>query len=201
MGHNAAECQRQQIKNNKRRGSVVRCPNCSAECSEQAHECEFCGHSFIEGVDSVEAQASPPPAPVPASNPNRATYTSSEPTYSIPEKSYTPPPPTPPENPYDASYPSASRTSRQSGVTGSVPNYLVWAILATLCCCLPAGIVAIVYAAQVDGKLAGGDYYGAVAASDNAKMWSWISFGASAVVGVLYFLLIMAGAIADPGRH
>jgi len=181
----------------------VRCPNCSAECSDQAHECEFCGHTLNEsghGVNELEAPAPPPPAPVPASNPNRASYTSSEPTYSIPEKTYTPPPPTPPENPYDASYPSASRTSRQSPAAGSVPNYLVWSILSTLCCCLPAGIVAIVYAAQVDGKLAGGDYQGAVEASNNAKMWSWISFGVSAAIGVLYFMLIMAGAIADPGR-
>lgn len=179
----------------------MRCPNCSAECTDQALDCEFCGHDFIS-VDGVEAQVSapPPPASVQTSSPNRATYTSSEPTYSIPEKTYTPPPPTPSENPYDASYPSASRTSRQSGVTGSVPNYLVWAILSTLCCCLPAGIVAIVYAAQVDGKLAGGDYHGAVAASDNAKMWSWISFGASAAVGVLYFILIMAGGLAEAGR-
>ena len=184
----------------------MRCPNCSAECSDQALECEFCGHDFIS-VDGLETQVSPPsPAPAPpeavqASNPNRATYTSSEPTYTIPEKSYTPtPPPTPSDNPYDASYPSASRTSRQSTATGSVPNYLVWAILSTLCCCLPAGIVAIVYAAQVDGKLAGGDYHGAVEASNNAKMWSWISFGASAVVGVLYFMLIMAGGLADAGR-
>ena len=187
----------------KIRGSAVRCPNCSAECSDQAQECEFCGHSFIEssqGANDVEASASPPPATARISNPNRAVFTSAEPTYSIPEKTYTPPPPTPSENPYDASYPSASRTSRQSGVTGSVPNYLVWAILATLCCCLPAGIVAIVYAAQVDGKLAGGDYHGAVEASNNAKMWSWISFGASAVVGVLYFMLIMAGGLADAGR-
>ncbi len=180
----------------------MRCPNCSAECTDQALECEFCGHDFIS-VDGLNAQvsaASPPPASVQTSSPNRATYTSSEPTYSIPEKTYTPPP-APSENPYDASYPSASRTSRQSRAAGSVPNHLVWAILATLCCCVPGGIVAIVYAAKVDGKLAAGDYDGAVAASDNAKMWSWISFGVWAVFVVLYVLLIMAGAIADPGRH
>ena len=34
-----------------------------------------------------------------------------------------------------------------------VPNYLVQSILVTLFCCLPFGIVAIVYAAQVNGKL------------------------------------------------
>jgi len=174
----------------------MRCPNCSADCAELASECEFCGHVLNDGA---VAAAEPPAPPVAPSNPNRATYTSSEPTYSIPEKTYTPPPPTPTDNPYAANYPSSSKASRATA-GGSVPNYLVWAILATLCCCLPAGIVAIVYAAQVDGKVASGDYYGAVEASNNAKMWSWISFGASAVVGVLYFLLILVGGVADSGR-
>jgi hypothetical protein len=41
-------------------------------------------------------------------------------------------------------------------VSPSVPNYLVFAILATVLCCLPTGIAAIVYAAQVNGKVAGG---------------------------------------------
>jgi hypothetical protein len=171
----------------------MRCPNCSAECSDQALDCDFCGHHF------VEVPAATPAPPVEPSVHGRATFTSSEPTYAIPEKTYSPPP-APPENPYAASYPSSSKPGKNYA-GGHVPNYLVWAILATLCCCLPAGIVAIVYAAQVDGKLSGGDFHGAVEASNNAKMWSWISFGASAVIGVLYFLLIMAGAIADPGRH
>jgi hypothetical protein len=172
----------------------MRCPNCSAECAEQASECEFCGHVLNERV-----AAETPARPEQMSNPNRAVYVSAEPSYSIPEKTYTPPPPpTQNDNPYAANYPSSSKASRAGG--DNVPNYLVWAILSTLCCCLPAGIVAIVYAAQVDGKLSGGDYHGAVEASNNAKMWSWISFGASAVVGVLYFLLIMVGAVADPGR-
>jgi len=138
--------------------------------------------------------------PAPPANPNRATFSASEPTYTQPQSSYVPPP-VQSDNPYAASYPSSAKPPTQSYAKGSVPNYLVWAILATLCCCLPAGIVAIVYAAQVDGKLSSGDYEGALAASNNAKMWSWISFGASAVVGVLYFLLIMMGAIADPGRY
>src|SRR5689334_11871634 len=34
-----------------------------------------------------------------------------------------------------------------------VPSYLVPAIISTLCCCLPFGIVAIIYASQVEGKL------------------------------------------------
>jgi t-SNARE complex subunit (syntaxin) len=82
-----------------------------------------------------------------------------------------------------------------------VPNYLVWAIVSTLCCFWPTGIVAIVFAAQVDGKLARGDYDGAVNSSNNAKMWSWISFGVSAAILVLYVLLIMVAGIAGPGTR
>ena len=51
----------------------------------------------------------------------------------------------------------------------AIPNHLVGAILATLCCCLPFGIVAIVYASSVNGKIAAGDITGATAASKTAQ--------------------------------
>ncbi len=81
-----------------------------------------------------------------------------------------------------------------------VPNYLVFAILATVLCCLPAGIPAIVYAAQVNGKLQAGDIAGAQAASKNAKMWCWISLGAGVAVGVIYALLVAAGVMSHMNR-
>ena len=58
-----------------------------------------------------------------------------------------------------------------------VENYLVPAILVTIFCCVPFGIVSIVFAAQVNGKLEAGDIDGARRASASAKMWAWISFG------------------------
>src|ERR1700761_7405943 len=77
----------------------------------------------------------------------------------------------------------------------TVPNYLVFAILATVFCCLPAGIPAIVFAAQVNGKLQGGDVAGAQAASNNAKMWCLISAGLGVGVVALYIILIMVGVV------
>lgn len=77
-----------------------------------------------------------------------------------------------------------------------VPNYLVQSILVTLFCCLPFGVVAIVFAAQVNSKLEAGDYEGAVEASNKAKLFCWISFGISAVALVLYILAaIVIGVI------
>jgi H+/gluconate symporter-like permease len=82
-----------------------------------------------------------------------------------------------------------------------IPNHLVWAILATLFCCLPGGIVAIVFAARVDGKVAAGDIQGAISDSNNAKLWSWISFGVGMVVIVLWMILAFIGAMADAGNY
>jgi hypothetical protein len=77
-----------------------------------------------------------------------------------------------------------------------VPNYLVFAILATVFCCLPTGIPAIVYAAQVNGKLQVGNVAGAQADSRNAKMWCWISFGLGLAMLVGYGGLVMLGILS-----
>lgn len=77
----------------------------------------------------------------------------------------------------------------------TVPNYLVFAILTTVFCCLPAGIPAIVYAAQVNGKLQAGDLAGAQDASKNAKMWCLISLGLGLAVVALYVILVMVGVL------
>ena len=74
-----------------------------------------------------------------------------------------------------------------------VDNYLVFAILTTVLCCLPAGIPAIVYASQVNSKLQLGDVAGAQLASKNAKMWCWISFGLFFAGIGIYLILIMIG--------
>ena len=75
---------------------------------------------------------------------------------------------------------------------GAKPNnYLVWSILSTLLCCLPAGVVSIVYAAQVDGKWNSGDHAGAQNASDNAKRWAIIAAVVGLVVTVLYIIFFV----------
>ena len=81
-----------------------------------------------------------------------------------------------------------------------VQNYLVFAILTTVLCCLPAGIPAIVYAAQVNGKLQAGDIAGAQLASKNAKMWCWISASAGLAVGVIWGILVAIGALSNLNR-
>jgi hypothetical protein len=100
------------------------------------------------------------------------------------EGSALPPPPPMPGQGVSAPYPT------RPGTYGQVPNYLVWAILVTLFCFLPTGIAAIVFASQVNTKLAAGDVAGAVEASNKAKLWTIIS----AVVGVVVLVIVIAAS-------
>lgn len=77
----------------------------------------------------------------------------------------------------------------------AVPNYLVQSILVTLCCCLPFGIPAIIYAAQVNGKLAAGDISGAMHASLRAKQWSWAAFIGGLLGGAVWAGLSLIGGL------
>ena len=66
-----------------------------------------------------------------------------------------------------------------------IPNYLVQSILVTLCCCLPFGVVAIIYAAQVNTKQQAGDIAGAMLASQNAKKWCWVALAVGLVTSLI----------------
>ncbi|MDD6139832.1 MAG: CD225/dispanin family protein [Bacteroidales bacterium] len=52
------------------------------------------------------------------------------------------------------------------------PSNMVWAVLATVLCCMPVGIVSIVYSCRVSSLYAKGDFVGAKRASDRAAYWA-----------------------------
>jgi ABC-type Fe3+ transport system permease subunit len=87
----------------------------------------------------------------------------------------------------------------QSAQQTPPPNYLVWAILTTILCCLPFGIVSIVYAAQVNSKWTAGDYEGAKQSSKNAKIWAWVSFGVALAGALIWFILTVVIGVAGLG--
>src|SRR4030095_7415230 len=80
-----------------------------------------------------------------------------------------------------------------SGTPDRVPNYLIPAILSAICC-FPLGIISIIFAAQVNGKVAAGDLAGAAASSKKAKMCTSIFLGLGIVVWACY--LIFFGVLA-----
>lgn len=74
-------------------------------------------------------------------------------------------------------------------------TWLAWAICATILCCLPFGIVAIVYASKVSSKYQQGLYEEAEQASKNAKTWTIVSVVTSLVFFLIYILLLIAHII------
>lgn len=78
-----------------------------------------------------------------------------------------------------------------------IPNYLWQSILVTIMCCWPLGIPAIIFAAKVDGLKARGDIQGAMAASNNAKKWTWIAFGCGLAAIVLYIVLVATVGVSN----
>ena len=76
-----------------------------------------------------------------------------------------------------------------SGAPASVPNYLIPAII-SLFCCLPLGIVGVIFAAQVNGKVAAGDTAGAMDAAKKAKMFSFIAIGLG-LAGIICYVLFV----------
>jgi len=134
--------------------------------------CPNCGTSNLDNTSicvncgrPLSASGAVPPPPAPA-----------------PQASYTPPPPPP------GSYPGSSFGTQPPPVQ-QIPNYLWQSIVVTLCCCLPFGIVAIIFAAQVNDKLRRGDVAGALQSSKQAKMWCLIGAGIGLLVAIIYGLV------------
>ena len=85
-----------------------------------------------------------------------------------------------------------------SGASANIPNYLVPAILSTVFCCLPLGVVSIIFATQVNSKIAAGDIAGATESSGKAKMFMFLAVGLgllSIVIGVVLWLFVFGAAI------
>ena len=97
-------------------------------------------------------------------------------------------------SPYDRQ-PSYAPGMPQPAPQEPMPStYLAWAILSAICCCLPTGIVAIVYASKVSPLYLRGDMEGSRQASEKAAMWTIISFVAGLIwtpFSVIWSLMTM----------
>ena len=84
---------------------------------------------------------------------------------------------------------SQNWTPPPAGGSATVPNYLVPAII-SIFCCWPLAIPAIIFATQVNSKLAAGDTAGAEDSSKKAKMFSFIAIGLG-VLGILIYVIML----------
>ena len=76
-------------------------------------------------------------------------------------------------------------------------TYLIFAIISTLLCCLPLGIVAIVYASKINSLQRNGDYAGAQNAAKKAKMFTIIGTVVALVVSIFYIIFAIVIGIGS----
>ncbi len=88
-------------------------------------------------------------------------------------------------------------------VAVAVPSHLVKAILSTCLCFVPLGIVAIVFAPQVNVRLEYGDHAGAIKASQQASFYRnlsiWLGVFTYIMISVMVVLALLAGSNAKTG--
>ena len=102
--------------------------------------------------------------------------------------------PAPAEQPMYTQPEPEPQPSRQQPIGPKPKSYLALSILATIFCCLPFGIPAIVFAAKVDSHWNAGRYLEAEDASRKAKTWMLVSFIIGLVGVLIYFGLLFYGA-------
>lgn len=108
--------------------------------------------------------------------------------YLAPTSSFGPTSATPPMPPVG----NAGNQSYYSGESGKPSSYLWLAILTTIFCCIPFGIVAIVFASKVDNLWFAGRHDEAESASKKALNWSL-----AGIVGcILVWFIYITAAIA-----
>ena len=77
-----------------------------------------------------------------------------------------------------------------------IKTYFPQAILLMIFCCLPFGIVSLVYSSRVNRFLARNDYIHARQASTRSKIWAWIAFGCGFIFwNFVYYIVEMFAEI------
>ncbi|MGW5238475.1 CD225/dispanin family protein [Monashia sp. NPDC004114] len=133
-------------------------------------------------------------------------------TQPLDEPAQPPPPPPPPPLPQAPAPVSAPRTRRlpyralTPAATGRAPayarrpkSYLGLAILVTIFCFWPFGIVSIIMAATVGSRWSRGDAHGAYRASRAARAWAVAAVVAMLMLFLLFYVVV--GTMWSMGRH
>lgn len=81
---------------------------------------------------------------------------------------------------------------------GAAPSTWLWQSILSAFCCLPLGIVGIVFAAQAQSAVSVGNYGEAREKADKARLWTLIAFGAGILATLAWIgLIISAGSMSE----
>ena len=80
-------------------------------------------------------------------------------------------------------------------------NWLVWAILSTILCCLPLGIVSIIYATKVDNLWNSGQQEEAIKASNMARLFFFLALGGGVLAVIIGFVSGLTSVLMGGGYY
>ena len=83
-----------------------------------------------------------------------------------------------------------------AGQPEKINTWLIPAILSAVLCCLPFGIVSIVFAAKANSALGCGDFETARQNGEKAKIWFWVAFGVGIVSTIFWIIVNVILAVA-----
>jgi membrane protein insertase Oxa1/YidC/SpoIIIJ len=92
--------------------------------------------------------------------------------------------------------------SVEAPVGNNLPLAIVASVVSLIFCCLPHGVISLIFATQVNKKAEAGDTAGAMQAAKQAKMFAWISI----IVSVIWFVIslifgILGGILSAIQSH
>lgn len=139
------------------------CKKCGAKIPEGYRFCPKCGTNIPvgESTEQKTTTGTDTPKPYSASQSTESTEQTSKP-----------------------EMPESKPLSRPN-------NYLLWAILVTIFCCIPLGVVGIVYALKVDSAWDAGLYGTAEEYSKKAKNWTLWGAIISVLIYIIYIVVIV----------
>ena len=96
------------------------------------------------------------------------------------------------ENLYNNKY---TNINRQMPI---IDNYLSLAIITTIFCCLPLGIVSLAYSIQVNTELFNNNYELAKLYSKKAKFWGILALVLGIIILGIYVSIILIASLYEP---
>lgn len=78
---------------------------------------------------------------------------------------------------------------QNQGDTVNWVPYMVLSIISTLCCCIPFGIVAIVFSAKINSAVTAGNIEEAKKAAKTAKIWIIVAVAAGLLASIAYLVI------------
>lgn len=79
--------------------------------------------------------------------------------------------------------------------------YLILSIISTLCCCLPFGVVGIVFSTKINSAMLAGNLEEAQNNAKMARIWIIVSFAIGLLTWLIYMVLIVTGAVSGSAYY